>query len=225
MSRTTFRSAATSLSLLSALAATALAGCDGGDDGDDDGDHRDDTAPLRAAIAAAPELLVDVRHSAVALHASLDRGERVDEADVTLLVEHGVAAVARDGEALSIDLSLAFASVALPSDLASGELRLIDLDATTVEPLTCTATWTSVVAWCGGTLDVLLTWSLQDGDRVIPLGAQSLRGLEVSVAAMLGEDTLTLQLAGDTEGTVWSWAGIAELRDVSLHVMAEAPRP
>ncbi len=214
MTRTQFLSSG----VLSIAIAALLAGCVAdGVLGDDD---TVDSATLPALLAAAPELAVDPAQSAVAVHASLDRGDRVDEADIVLLVEHGAATVTGDAGELAIDLTLAFHQVALPSDIHPGDLRLIDISVTALTPLRCQASWTSDIAWCGGTLDVQLDWSLAEGDAVYPLGSQPLRGLTVDAAALLTGDTLTLQLAGDTEGLVWSWAGIAELRDLSLRVTA-----
>jgi hypothetical protein len=215
MTRTRFAFISTVLSTL------ALSACAGdGIDGTDDTGNAITTLP--SLLADAPELAIDPAQSMIAVHASLDRGERVDEADVTLIVERGAAVVSGAGDQLNVELTMAFAQVALPSDIRPGDLRLIDISTTTLAPMTCTASWTSDIAWCGGELEVQLDWSLAEGDSVYPLGSQPLRGLSVNVAAILTGDTLTLQIAGDTEGTVWSWAGVAELRDLSLHVTASA---
>jgi hypothetical protein len=63
-------------------------------------------------------------------------------------------------------------------------------------------------------------WSLEEGGRVTPLGPVVLTDLPLSLAIRGDGQVAEAHLDVDSDGVVWTWAHVFELRDLSLRVTA-----
>ncbi|MCB9574705.1 MAG: hypothetical protein H6709_21725 [Kofleriaceae bacterium] len=219
--------------VLSATTVAVGAGCATVDGGGDDGD----ADALITTLAAGERLVIDPAGSAIELRAALDRGDHVDVADVELRVEHGAITVRAVAPApapgadpgaptpatdLVLDAELAFAPVALPDDLGPGDLRLVDVAVATAAPARCTPRWTADQVACDLDLELDLRWSLARDGWTYPLGGQALRPIAVATTVTRTADGLRVDAAGGADGTVWRWAGVAELDEVAVVLAAGA---
>lgn len=135
------------------------------------------------------------------------------------------------GLALSVDrhdqltleeLEVALAPIALPDAVFGQPARLTDLTlALATDGATAMTTWDGPnAAHASLTTTLRLSWSLDTGGRVTPLGPVTLRGLPVELA-VAGEPTrVTAELALHADGRFWSWAGLIELHDLALTLAA-----
>lgn len=151
--------------------------------------------------------------------------------------EEGTLAIQLDGGGLglSVDrhdqlaldgLEVALAPIALPDAVFGQPARLTDLTlALATDGATAMTTWNGPnAAHASLTTTLRLSWSLDTGGRITPLGPVTLRGLPIDLEVAGDPTRVTAELALHADGRFWSWAGLIELHDLAL-TMAAAQAP
>lgn len=194
----------------------------GGDPSASDVGHRLD---VPAALAVADQ----AGGSNAALQAvSLQDGQT---AEVQLAVTDGALTLSRsrDGALLVDDLVVDVGDVEVsPAVVPPSGLRITGISLSLAGPATIdiddqTADHVSGTA----SLAVNLQWSVMLDRGVVDLAPIHLAALPVDLDIDLsGDGALSAQLRASQDGSFWNWAGVFELRDLSLDIAAfgDAPR-
>lgn len=192
----------------------------------------------RPVVDAPPTTVRDaLRDGVVALAIAPDPGAGTvtarqwrghwEEGALTIDVAGGELAVSadRDGALAVDDLHVALAPIALPDAVFGEPARLTDLAlALTAAVAPTRATWDGPdAAHATVTATLRLAWSLETQGRVTPLGPVTLRGLPLDLAVGGDAAHVTAALGVRVEGEVWAWAGLVELRDLTLALAAAPP--
>lgn len=147
-----------------------------------------------------------------------------EDSAVELAITGGELAVsANDGGRVALDaVAVDLAPIALSAEVFDEPTRLVDLHAElAADPPLADTTWTNADAGTARTTIALeLSWSLEVSDRITPLGPVTLSGLPVELELTGTGDHVDARLALQSDGTLWSWAGLIELADLSLSLTA-----
>lgn len=181
------------------------------------GSVRDMLATDGAVLAVSPTA------SNGAIVARLFRSNWEDN-PVALAITGGQLAVsANDAGRISLDeVAVDLAPIALSADVFDEPTRLVDLHAElAADAPWADTTWTDADAGTATTTIALkLSWSIEVSDRVTPLGPVMLSGLPVELDLAGSADHIDATLSLQSDGTLWSWAGLIELADLSLSLSA-----
>ena len=197
------------------LLVLALTACEG------DGDDR--PSNMHDHLTSARTFEVAAAESTATLHAELQRGDKVEAADVSLTVAGGRFTVHAVDDHLRIDgLTLGFDDVALPVSLFPGELVLTDLHVHLAAPLVVPARWSHDgelgIGLGPGTLR--LDWSLAVDGAIYPLSSQAMADLDFTVVAADVAERATFGLGLTADGVMWTWADLVALGDLDLDIIA-----
>ncbi len=145
-------------------------------------------------------------------------GQRQEEHSVELVLEYGEVSLFADAEnnIEILDLTLQIADIQIRD--RSPALSISDIELSLAEPvLSAQSEWNQdsqmAIAWA--TLPLSLQWAVEtpDGSK-LPLGAQIV-DLPLFLALEQSEDGVSVQLFIEQKDTVWKWASIVELRNLS----------
>jgi hypothetical protein len=181
-------------------------------------------ASVRDRLAADGASLVVVGdHSTGSIVARLWRATWEDYA-VELGVGAGEIAVSADaaGGLVVEELTLDLAPIDLSTEVFDEPTRLVDLHVSlaTAPPVAATTWHDANTAAATTTVTLKLAWSLAVGDRITPLGPLTLPNLPLELTVAGDTDHVEAGLALQADGTLWSWAGLIELGDLSLAITA-----
>jgi hypothetical protein len=147
-----------------------------------------------------------------------------EDQPVDLGISGGVLVVSLDhvGRLIVEDLDVSLAPLELSDDVFDEPARLVDLRAelamaTPIAPIT----WTDADTG-SATMEITLRlwWSLERDGEVTPLGSIVLRDLPVDVSIAGSVAAVAAAVSLHTEGTLWSFASLIELADLSLALAA-----
>jgi hypothetical protein len=143
---------------------------------------------------------------------------------VELALGGGEVAVSADAVGgLRVDeLALDLAPIDLSARVFDEPTRLVDLHvALAADAPVADTTWHDANSAAATTSVTLrLEWSLEVGDRVTPLGPLVLANLPLALTVAGDTQHVEAALALHADGTLWSWAGLIELGDLSLDITA-----
>ncbi len=197
------------------LALVPLAACGGGA-------ADDDVALTTRGILADPQpFAVVAAESAASLHAELRRGDKLEEADVALVVTGGAFTAGAPGARITLDaLQIDVGDIALPVDIFPARLILTQVHVHLATPMSSPAYWTDddEAATGAGQGDLTLDWSLAVDGNTYGLGSQTLTGLGFALALTRDDAGVRLELGAVAEGVMWSWADLVALGDLDLAV-------
>ena len=141
---------------------------------------------------------------------STDRGELV-----VLAEPSGALLVQR--------LELALAPITIPSTVIGRGATLTDVRLALAAPMRVPATWTDGrEGHASARLPLELSWSLVFEGNATPLGVVALRPLPVTMGLAAADGEIASELAIEAPGTLWSWAGLVRLGDLTLAVDASS---
>lgn len=151
-----------------------------------------------------------------------------EEGALTIAVAGGELALSadRDGALIVDELRVALAPIALPDAVFGEPARLTDLALElAADPAPARAAWDGPDAGSATVSATLrLVWSLETQGRVTPLGPVALRGLPLTLAVGGDATHVSAALGLRADGPVWAWAGLVELRDLTLTLAADPAR-
>jgi hypothetical protein len=181
-------------------------------------------ASVREALTGGAALAIAPHASAGAITARQWRG-RWEQGELAIRVDGGTLALSadRDGALALDDLHVTLAPIELPDRVFGEPARLTDLGLALAAAVAPTrATWDQPdAAHATLTVSVRLTWSLDTQGRVTPLGPVTLRDLPVELDVGGDPTHVTATVGVRAAGTVWTWAGLVELRDLALTLDAD----
>lgn len=173
---------------------------------------------VRGALADGVELAISPAESTGAVVARLFRTGWEDDA-VALTITGGAFSAVTDarGDLRLDDLALDLAPIALPDDVLGGPAALTGLHVTfAAEVPPATLAWVDDTATAHAALSLRLAWTLHQADHDTPLGPITLTGLPVDLELGGTPDRLAASVGLVADGTLWSWAHLIELADLSL---------
>lgn len=174
-------------------------------------------------VTDGASLVVTAEHSTGSIVARLWRANWQDYT-VQLGIGEGQIALSADaaGDLVVDDLDFDLAPIELSTEVFDEPTRLVDLHVELVaDAPTAVTTWHDAnTAAATTTVSLRLTWSLAVGDRVTPLGPLTLPNLPLDLTVAGSTARIEAGLALVAEGTLWSWAGLIELGDLSLGITA-----
>lgn len=179
---------------------------------------------VRAALVDAGAALAVSPRSGGEVTARVWRGGwQAGQVDLAVAGGDLLLSADRDGRLRVDELALALAPVPLPDEVFGQPARLTDL---AVELAADAAP--APTRWFGGdaatadvTLDLRLRWSLDTDGRVTPLGPVTLTDLPVALAIDGTPAAIHATVGLRADGTLWSWAHLVELADLTLALDAE----
>jgi hypothetical protein len=149
-----------------------------------------------------------------------------EDQPVDLGIGGGALVVSLDhvGRLIVEDLDVALAPLELSDDVFDEPARLVDLRAelamtTPIAPITWTDPDTG-----SATMEITLRlwWSIERDGEVTPLGSITLRDLPIDVSIAGSAAAVDATVSLHTEGTLWSFASLIELADLSLALTARS---
>ncbi|HEY4056797.1 MAG TPA: hypothetical protein VGM39_09315 [Kofleriaceae bacterium] len=175
---------------------------------------------VRERLASPTRLMV----SAQASSGSIVAGHYVDgawsTATVPLTIENGaVSAKLDDSGGIAVtELGLGFAPLTLPLD-TSPQLTNIRLDLGA--PIDATTTWTNEDnAAATASISLALSWALLVGGTATPLSDETFSAVPIQLVLDGDGATVDGEVTVSAKGTLWSWADLVELDDLSLTLTA-----
>jgi hypothetical protein len=171
-------------------------------------------------ILQTPRTLVLGEGSQLEVTAHKDIGGEATETQL-LAVTSGdlVVHAGLDGKLVVDKLTLSLADVWI----ASMNFGLTALKVTVESEAPAQTAWAADghSAAATGTVALQLDWQLVAFGRVLPLGTLRLKGIPVMLtASIIDAHKITLTIQGQEDGLFWSWAGLVELSDLSIHIEA-----
>jgi hypothetical protein len=143
---------------------------------------------------------------------------------IELAIGAGELAVSTNasGDIVVEELSFSLAPIALSDEVFAEPAALTDLhvELAADAPPAPTAWADANTATASTAISLRLSWSLQIGDDVTPLGPIVMASLPVELAVGGGPARVEASLALESTGTLWSWAHLIELADLSLAISA-----
>lgn len=183
-------------------------------------------APTSLREQLATETPLAVSTSAGAITAARWTPAGWEAGVVPLAVARGELAVLAEpsGALLVQRLALALAPIEIPSTVIGRGATLTDVQLALATPTRVPATWLDDLR--GGAqaaLPLELSWSLVFEGRTTPLGVVALPPLPLVIELEARDDStaeIEAEIQIDAPGTLWSWAGLVRLGDLTLSLAA-----
>jgi hypothetical protein len=181
-------------------------------------------ASTRDRLTAAPRVLaVATDQATISLEIQIHRADGWEVYRVAPELSHGSLSIsAQPDGAIQLDAaSLWFDDIAVgDKGVPPTGLHLTDIVVRTRAPHECEwVTWASDGEACSAGIPAILAldWSMvmTDGE-VHPLGTQELAPMDVWVDLARDAEGITGDLVVVAPGTLWTWAGVVEFRDLEL---------
>ncbi|MEJ7597875.1 MAG: hypothetical protein WKG01_08210 [Kofleriaceae bacterium] len=182
------------------------------------------TNSLREQLATETALAVSA--SAGAITAARWTPDGWETGVVALTIDRGELAVLAEpsGALLVQRLELALAPIEIPSTVIGRGAVLTDVHLALATPTRVPATWLDDRrGHASASLPLELSWSLVYEGRTTPLGVITLPPLPLAIELVAGDD-IGADVQIDAPGTVWSWAGLVRLGDLTLALAASSER-
>lgn len=145
------------------------------------------------------------------------------ELDLTVLSGHVLVQADSFGIVHVESLELQIADQRIHSEELAEDLEIVDIAVGMDQGQDCDVNdWSEDRNHASSSMQTELgfDWSMKRDGVVTPLGGQSLRELPMELSLSSTTDGVHLDIAIDSEGTVWSWLGLVELSDVSFYLEA-----
>jgi len=172
------------------------------------------------------DLAVSAPDSAGAITAARKTGDGWVPGLTDLAIEGGSVTVSADGDGtLTIsDLAIDVGPIVIPASVLGYEVELTDIHVGQVSPFKAVPAWTDDnEAHASTSVDLSLAWSLTNHGTTSPLGAPDLPPVPVVIDLTGDGRGVHAELRVQAPGTLWSWANLIELGDLTLILVAETP--
>jgi len=179
---------------------------------------------VRDRLAASPtRLLVSAPESSATITArrwTFD-GWQDGSIDVTLDGGELVATADADGQLQLVSFGLTADPITIPEGVFGKPARLEDVRLALASKSLAMTTWNDGDdATATARLDLDLSWSIAIDDATVPLGTQHLAPIPADLVLSGSGDHVDATLVLHGSGVLWSWAGLLELTELELELVA-----
>jgi hypothetical protein len=175
---------------------------------------------VRDRLAQPTRLLVTAEDSAASITARRGVGSSAEAGFVELAIENGeiIVATTRDDRLTLEGLQLSFSPVTLPPTLIEGHhAEISNLRVDLVDADERPAQWHGDdEVHVEADLVLQLSWQLSVDGAPAPLGSPVLPPVPVELVLTGDGAHVHAELRAHAPGALWSWAGLLELRDLTL---------
>jgi hypothetical protein len=180
---------------------------------------------VRERLAAPTQLVVSAAESTGSITASHYTHDGWQDGSIDVALDAGrlTASIDDAGELRLDDLVVALSPIDLPESVFGKPAQLRHVKLALAQPATTAVTWTDDDDATADDLAVQLdlSWSIFIDGGDVPLGTQHLAPLPVMLSLAGGAgDHVEASIGVDASGTLWSWAGLLEVKGLALSLSA-----
>ncbi len=178
-------------------------------------------ASARAYLEAGADVEVSPADSAGTIGAAHHTPDGWVSGLTDLTIDAGTIALSTTSDgALEIDdVSLDLGSIAIPETVLGYDVALTDVHVGLKAPVAMVPEWDGDnAAHARAELELAITWSLTNHGTTSPLGSPKLPSLPVELDITGSGAGVNVEMRVTAPGTLWTWANLLELQDLTLIV-------